>query len=169
MFLFTSHKQPVLISTMVQFTWHTLWSQMCGILGQECGASWGRLTLTYKVLLTHCSQLTQSGLKPIRHSFHFGTKLSKIVSSVALCKTVVSPGLYHCGYYSFSIKKKTPIYRWFSAKKDITPVLTHWSYVFLVPTLFSMRHAYIYGLVQERRNSIANTLELRLFCTKPLI
>ena len=40
-------------------------------------------------------------------------------------------------------------------KKDITPVLMHWSYVFL--------------LVQERRNSIANALELRLFRTDPSI
>ena len=28
---------------------------------------------------------------------------------------------------------------------------------------------YVYGLVQERRNSIANALELRLSCTKPSI
>ena len=33
--------------------------------------------------------------------------------------------------------------------------------------LFSLR--YINGLVQERRNSIANALELRLSCTKPSI
>ena len=30
-------------------------------------------------------------------------------------------------------------------------------------------HEYIDGLVQERRNSIANALELRLSCTNPLI
>ena len=30
-------------------------------------------------------------------------------------------------------------------------------------------HVYIVGLVQERRNSIANTLELRLSCTNPSI
>ena len=31
------------------------------------------------------------------------------------------------------------------------------------------RRPYIYGLVQERWNSIANALELHLFCTSPLI
>ena len=36
-------------------------------------------------------------------------------------------------------------------KKDIALLLTHWS-----------------GLVQERHNSIVNTLELRLSCTEPL-
>ena len=30
-------------------------------------------------------------------------------------------------------------------------------------------HSYIDGLVQERRNSIANALELRLSCTNPSI
>ena len=35
--------------------------------------------------------------------------------------------------------------------------------------IFCDAQAYIDGLVQERRNSIANTLELRLSCTKPLI
>ena len=35
----------------------------------------------------------------------------------------------------------------------------------LMVTLFT--DAYIYGLVQERRNSIANALELRLSCTNP--
>ena len=55
-----------------------------------------------------------------------------------------------------------------------------WSLVFLFwqpeqsveqPVANSLRqhNAHIDGLVQERRNSIANALELRLFCTKPLI
>ena len=33
----------------------------------------------------------------------------------------------------------------------------------------SIPYFYIDGLVQERRNSIANALELRLSCTNPLI
>ena len=37
----------------------------------------------------------------------------------------------------------------------------HWSYVFVVLT--------IDGLVRERRNSIANALELRLSYTNPVI
>ena len=43
-------------------------------------------------------------------------------------------------------------------KKDVTSLLTHWSYVFYT-------HSNIDGLVQERRNSIANALELRLLYT----
>ena len=38
----------------------------------------------------------------------------------------------------------------------------HWSYVFIALTHFD-------GLVQERRNSIAYALELRLSCTNPSI
>ena len=34
---------------------------------------------------------------------------------------------------------------------------------------FELCHDHLDGLVQERRNSIANALELRLFCTKPSI
>ena len=36
-------------------------------------------------------------------------------------------------------------------------------------TIFPTVVPYIYGLVQERRNSIANALELRLSCTNPLL
>ena len=62
-------------------------------------------------------------------------------------------------------------------KKDVTPLLTHWNYVFLALTHQYYNHWYlehfhlncplvnIDGLVQERRNSIANALELRLSCT----
>ena len=39
--------------------------------------------------------------------------------------------------------------------------------------LWQFRHVgvklYVDGLAQERRNSIANALELRLYCTSPLI
>ena len=35
--------------------------------------------------------------------------------------------------------------------------------------MIQMTEAYIDGLVQDRRNSIANALELRLSCTNPSI
>ena len=59
-------------------------------------------------------------------------------------------------------------------KKHVNPLLTHWSYVFLALThwwghLLQLPYQHINGLVQERRNSIANTLELRLSCTNPSI
>ena len=49
-------------------------------------------------------------------------------------------------------------------KKDVTPLLTLWSYVFRL-----LDEDDIDVLVQERRNSIANALELRLSCTNPSI
>ena len=38
-----------------------------------------------------------------------------------------------------------------------------------VPTMTHFTNAYIDGLVQEKRNSIANTLVLRFSCTNPSI
>ena len=66
-------------------------------------------------------------------------------------------------------------------KKDVTPLLTHWSYIFLALThryynYWYLEHFHlncplvnIDGLVQEIHNSIANALELRLSCTNLLI
>ena len=70
-------------------------------------------------------------------------------------------------------------------KKDVNPLLMHWSYVFLALThrhdvviIMISYESYIgvwykdhniNGLVQERRNSIANALELCLSCTNTSI
>ena len=44
------------------------------------------------------------------------------------------------------------------------------SMIFIFPKQKLITHkSYFYGLVQERRNSIANALELRLSCTNPSI
>ena len=60
-------------------------------------------------------------------------------------------------------------------KRDITPLLMHWSYIFLALThrlcnfqirLISWMY-YVDGLKQKRRNSIANALELHLSCIYP--
>ena len=64
----------------------------------------------------------------------------------------------------------------------VHPVMTNLSklqplhFSAVLPALVSFHHSsyplwylYIDGLVQERRNSIANTLELHLSCTNPLI
>ena len=40
--------------------------------------------------------------------------------------------------------------------------IAHWSYC-----SFAQGHRHIEGLAQERRNSIANAMELRLSCTNP--
>ena len=55
-------------------------------------------------------------------------------------------------------------YWWLSAKTAATPLLTPCGYCSL-----ALSHRCIDGLVQERRNSIANALELRHSCTKPWI
>ena len=47
-------------------------------------------------------------------------------------------------------------------KRDITPLLMHCSYI-----AFALSHQKIDVLVQERRNSIANALELHLSCINP--
>ena len=48
-------------------------------------------------------------------------------------------------------------YRWVSAKKDVTPLLTHWSYVFLALThryeLTKVSHIMVYVCVETERPS----------------
>ena len=81
----------------------------------------------------------------------------------------------------------SPLFDWHLKKEGFQPAVPsqcwemavneNYSYIFMLPQinpacyrlkLFQQRK-YIDGLVQERRNSIANALELRLSCTNPLI
>ena len=54
-----------------------------------------------------------------------------------------------------------------SYKKDVTPLLTHWFGYTINSYWIPLIYWDIDGLVLERRNSIANALELRLSCTDP--
>ena len=49
----------------------------------------------------------------------------------------------------------------------IAHMQSHVIYVFHQEKMVSLAPLHIDGLVQERRNSIANALELRLSCTNP--
>ena len=73
-----------------------------------------------------------------------------------------------------SIKGRTTWVKWLSCplgNQGLQVLIQSWDhliYMMGIPTLVR-QHLYIDGLVQERHNSIANTLELHLSCTSPSI
>ena len=62
--------------------------------------------------------------------------------------------VYYTRYYIW--------YQWLSARLQVTPLVTPWSY-------YCLALSNQYSLVQDCSNSIANTLELLQSCTKPLV
>ena len=139
------------------------------------------LSVTFSHCRSECPRDVPRGMNmPISavRRFHRGVPGNKLASVPGLTLSILleKASLWRSENTGPGHTKVTAIPGWFSTRNASNQpcsgkqyrVITH-GRIFPITDFFMQRRGHFDGLVQERRNSIDNALELRLSCTNPSI